>query len=137
MWLRYVFLVFLLNPLAIRAQTEQSLILPDLLEMIQGNAPSLAADSMDIAVAYEQLQRVRNNRMPSLQVNVQASLGTNNNMPGGFFSNGLVPGNSRVRDEANSRTILTDLGVASFDWEVYNFGGYRADTEVAMSELDV
>jgi outer membrane protein TolC len=49
----------------------------------------------------------------------------------------MVPSNSRVRTEGNSSTIFTDLGIASLDWEIYNFGAFKAEQKVAASDLEV
>lgn len=120
---------------SIRAQ--QVITLPDALEQLKQNAPMLAADSAAIIIYQQRLAAIRYSWWPNLQTNVQVALGTNNNLPGGFFSNGLVPSNSRVREQGRSNTILTDLGVASFDWEIYNFGAYDVRNRVAESDLQV
>lgn len=114
-----------------------SVSLVNLLHNIQRRAPSIVADSLDVVLASDRLNELKLGRLPDVKVNYQVNLGTNNNLPGGFFGNGLVPTNSRVRDESSTRTILTDLGVAAFNWEVYDFGGYRASVRVAESEIDL
>ncbi len=119
------------------AGAQQPLPLPTILDLLQQNAPQLISDSAAIEIFEQRAEATRYNWLPNLDVNLQGNLGTNNNLPGGFFSNGLVPSNSRVREVGSSRTILTDLGVASFDWEVYNFGAYTARNRVAVSDLQV
>lgn len=111
--------------------------LKELLARVNTYAPSLAADESAVRLREAQENAVRYNWLPSLKMNVQANIGTNNNLPGGYFSNGIVPGNSRVREADNTSTILTDLGIAAFDWEIYNFGGYAAQRDVARSETDL
>ncbi|MCK7554609.1 TolC family protein [Chitinophaga sedimenti] len=124
--------------LPIHAMAQQQAPAPvglrELLLRVTTNAPSLAADESAIRVKSAQEEATRFNWLPSLKLNYQAALGTNNNIPGGYFSNGIVPGNSRVREAGNNSTILTDLGIAAFDWELYNFGGYNAQRDVAKSE---
>lgn len=130
---------FLLLSICSFAETyaQQFLPLVELVKKVESNAPSLLADSGVIAVRSAQYQAARNNWLPSLRVGYQVALGTNNNLPGGVFSNGMVPSNSRVREWGNSNTILTDLGVINFDWELYNFGSYAAQQRVAASDLNV
>lgn len=119
----------------IRAQ--QPVTLHSALEQLKRNAPMLAADSAAIVVSQQKLAATRYSWWPNLRANMQVALGTNNNLPGGFFSNGLVPSNSRVREQGRSNTVFTDLGVASFDWEIYNFGAYEGRNRVAESDLEV
>ncbi len=118
-------------------KAQQSVPLSSVLERLQQRAPQLITDSAAIHIFEQKVVAARYNWWPSLQINLQGNLGTNNNLPGGFFSNGLVPSNSRVRESGSNRTILTDLGVTSFDWEVYNFGAYAARNKVAIADLQV
>jgi adhesin transport system outer membrane protein len=116
---------------------QSTLSLREILQRVDSRAPSLLADSSLIRVRRLQEDATAYNWLPNLRLNIQADLGTNNNVPGGYFSYGIVPGNSRVRAQGNSSTILTDLGIASFDWEVCNFGAYGAQRRVAASDVQV
>jgi outer membrane protein TolC len=98
--------------------------------------PSLRVDSAAIAIASSSEREFYNVGLPNLKVGYQANLGTNNNVPGGYFSFGIVPGNSRVRAEANNTAILSTLGIVAFDWELYNFGGFHAAQRTARAEVD-
>lgn len=111
--------------------------LSDLIQMSLNHSPGLHADSAAILIKDAQLAAAKYNWLPSLKLNYQTDIGTNNNLPGGYFSYGIVPSNSRVRDRGTSSTILTDLGIAFFDWEIYNFGGFEAQQKVASSDLQV
>jgi outer membrane protein TolC len=111
--------------------------LKQLLESVTTHAPSLLADSASVRIREAQEAATRGNRLPNLKLNYQLDAGTNNNMPGGYFSYGIVPGNSRVRTEGNSDVILSDLGIAAFDWELYNFGGFDAQQKAAHSDVEV
>lgn len=111
--------------------------LKDLLQLVSKKAPALLADSANVRIRKAQEAATRSNWLPALKLDYQADVGTNNNLPGGYFSYGIVPGNSRVRTDGNSSTILTDLGIVSFDWEFCNFGGYAAQRQVAASDVQV
>ncbi|WP_336515929.1 TolC family protein [Pollutibacter soli] len=117
--------------------SQQPLPIRELIARVNSHAPKLASDSAAIAIVQAREAAAKLNRLPSLKMNLQMNLGTNNNMPGGFFSNGIVPGNSRVRESGNSGTALGDLGVIAFDWPVYNFGGYQSELKVAHSDVAV
>lgn len=124
--------------LRVHAQEHQGTVsLQTLLQQVNATAPSIVSDSAAVNVKQAQLEATRYNWLPSLKFNYQANVGTNNNLPGGYFSYGIVPSNSKVRAEGNSSTILTDVGIASFDWEVYNFGAYGAQQKVAASDVQV
>ena len=116
---------------------ENTIKLIDLLKAVNANSPALQSDSASLRIRQMQESAVRGNRLPNLKLNYQVDAGTNNNLPGGFFANGLVPTNSRVRNEGNSSTVLGDLGVASFDWEFYNFGKFAAEQTAAHKEFEL
>lgn len=126
--------LFLLFSFSASAQ-EPVLSLKELLDSVSIKAPSLIADSAAITIRQAQETATRINRLPSLKLNYQAAIGTNNNMPGGYFSYGIVPGNSKVRTEGSSSTILSDLGIVALDWELYNFGGFEAQQQAARSDV--
>jgi len=108
-----------------------------LLDRVNTQSSFLTPDSAAILVRLAQQNATRYNRLPEFKLNAQADLGTNNNLPGGYFSYGIVPGNSRVRNEGNSSTILTDLAIASVNWTIYDFGENNARQQVAASDVQV
>lgn len=116
---------------------QKSINLRDLLSAVNSYSPSLQTDSAAIRIREAQELATRTNRLPSLRLNYQVDAGTNNNLPGGYFTNGIVPANSRVRIEGNSSTVLGDLGIASFDWEIYNFGKFESEQKAAHSDVQV
>jgi outer membrane protein, adhesin transport system len=116
---------------------DNNISLNALLRAVNANSPALQSDSAAIRIRQMQELSVRGNRLPNLKLNYQIDAGTNNNLPGGYFANGIVPGNSRVRNEGNSSTVLGDLGIASFDWEFYNFGKFSAEQTAAHAELEL
>lgn len=110
--------------------------LRDLLTAVDRNSPSLQTDSAAIKIRQMQERATKGSRLPDLRLNYQVDAGTNNNLPGGYFTNGIVPSNAKVRVGGNSSTVLGDMGIAGFDWEFYNFGKYEAEFNVAHSVLE-
>jgi outer membrane protein TolC len=108
-----------------------------LLDKVNTQSAFLTPDSAAILVKLAQQNAARYNRLPEFNLNAQVNLGTNNNLPGGYFSNGIVPGNSKVRTEGNSSTILTDLGIANVNYVLYDFGQNNALQQVAASNVQV
>lgn len=112
--------------------------LKDLLIEVDKKAPSLFTDSAAISIRQAQAAETRNNWLPNLRLNYQADIGTNNNDAGPYFGFGIVPSNSRgVRTESNTSAVLTNLGIAALDWEIYNFGAYGAQNKVANADIAV
>ncbi|OQP43206.1 transporter [Niastella yeongjuensis] len=111
--------------------------LSQLLDRVNTRSAFLTPDSAAVLIKLAQQNATRYNRLPEFKLNAQADLGTNNNLPGGYFSYGIVPGNSRVRNEGNSSTILTDLAIASVNWTIYDFGENNARQQVAASDVQV
>ncbi|OJW18196.1 TolC family protein [Mucilaginibacter sp. 44-25] len=135
---KYWPLVLLLLPNIARSQNTPSISLNSMLEKVTAYAPSLNADAAAIKIRQAQTTEVRNNWLPSLKLNYQADVGTNNNTAGPYFGFGIIPSNSRgVRDESNTSATLTNLGIAALDWEVYNFGAYGAANKAAEANVDV
>ena len=97
----------------------------------------LMADSAAILIKLAQQNAAKYNTLPAFTLNLQGNLGTNNNLPGGYFSYGIVPGNSRVRNEGSGATILTDLAIASVNYTIYDFGERKEQRNVAASEVSV
>lgn len=124
--------------ISVYAQQPAPLSLKVLLNTVDQKAPALLADSAAISIKLAQANEVRNNWLPNLKLNYQADVGTNNNVAGGYFGFGIVPSNSSgVRAQSNTHSALSNLGIASFDWEAYNFGAYAAQNRVANSDVAV
>ena len=128
----------LLLGLSAHAQKDSSISgLKKLLDRVNAQSSFLTPDSAAILIKLAQQNAARYNRLPEFNLNVQADMGTNNNLPGGYFSYGMVPGNSRVRNEGNSSTILTDLAIAAVNWTIYDFGENKTRQQVAASDVQV
>src|SRR3954463_14824267 len=69
-----------------------------LLDRVNNRSAFLTPDSAAILVQLARKNAPRYNRLPEFKLNAKADVGTNNNLPGGYFSYGIVPGNSRVRN---------------------------------------
>jgi outer membrane protein TolC len=123
---------------AAQSQTiDNSVGLKELLDRVGRQSAFLQSDAAAILIKLAQQNAARYNALPEFNLNMQGNLGTNNNMPGGYFSYGIVPGNSKVRSQGSSATILTDLAIASVSWDVYDFGERKAERDVAASEVAV
>ncbi|HEY1202629.1 MAG TPA: TolC family protein, partial [Niastella sp.] len=85
-----------------KSQTSDTSIgLRDLLYRVGKQSAFLVSDSAAILIKLAQQNAAKYNALPAFTLNLQGNLGTNNNLPGGYFSYGIVPGNSRVRNEGS------------------------------------
>jgi len=115
-----------------------SISLTQLLKQVQQYAPSLLADSMALAIKQAEAVEVGNQRSPDLSLSYQVDYGSNNNLAGPYFGYGIVPSNSGGRrPENNYDPVAGSLGIAAFQWELYNFGAYKAQSDVAQAAVDV
>lgn len=121
---------------AVKAQ--QPVTLKQLLNQVVKNAPALITDSSAIQIRQAQAVETRNNWLPNLKLNYQADIGTSNNVTGPYFGFGIIPSSSGGIHATNVTSALSaNLGIAAFDWELYNFGSYGAQNKVAQSNIRV
>src|SRR3569833_3093948 len=119
-------------------QTATPVTLKQLLIRVDQNAPALITDSSAISIRQAQAAEVRNAWLPNLKLNYQTDIGTSNNVTGPYFGFGIIPSSSGgIRTTNNTTSLSTNLGIASFDWEVYNFGAYDAQNKVANRDIEV
>jgi adhesin transport system outer membrane protein len=130
--------LLLLTVIAANAQQSPPVTLKELLNRVDQKAPQLITDSAAILIRRAQAAETHNNWLPNLWLNYQADIGTSNNVIGPYFSLGLVPSSSSGIHNTNVTTAAsTNLGIARLDWEIYNFGAYRAENKVANSNITV
>ncbi len=131
-------LLVLITAAAHAQQSPAPVTLKQLLNSVNQKAPTLLTDSAAIAIRQAQAAEVRNNWLPDLTLNYQADIGTANNVTGPYFGFGIVPSSSGGIHTTNVTTTMADnLGIAAFNWEVYNFGKYGAQNKVANSDVQV
>jgi adhesin transport system outer membrane protein len=123
---------------AANAQQASPVTLKELLNRVNQKAPTLLTDSAAILIRKAQATETRANWLPNLKLNYQADIGSSNNTTGPYFGFGIIPSSSGGIHNTNVTTAISDnLGIAAFDWEVYNFGKYAAENKVANSDITV
>ena len=119
-------------------QTPPPVTLKQLLNSVDQKAPQLITDSAAINIRKAQAAETRNAWLPDLTLNYQADIGTSNNVTGPYFGFGVIPSSSGGIHNSSVNTTLSDnLGIAALNWEVYNFGKYGAQNNVANSDIAV
>lgn len=130
--------LLLLAAIGVYAQQSPPVTLKELLNKVDQKAPQLLTDSAAILIRRAQANEVHNNWLPNLKLNYQADIGTSNNTTGPYFGFGIIPSSSGGIHNTSVTTALSDnLGIAALDWEVYNFGKYGAQNQVANSDVTV
>lgn len=77
-------------------------------------------------------------RLPNINTLYQATLGSANNVQGGYLAMGVIPSVSGGRRSYNNFGPQSgNTALAGIDWEVTNFGGFQARTDLARSNLSV
>jgi adhesin transport system outer membrane protein len=103
------------------------------------NYPSILAREAQIRSAQASVTETRDQRLPSLNLFEQVNMGTTNNLGGDYFSIGIVPSITGVgaRTENLSTVSSGNIGVAYLQWQLTNFGGFKAGVLEAGSRLRV
>lgn len=130
-------LVFLTEMLSAQ-EHDHKLSVAELVSSVTSKAPSLIADSSAISIRQGIAQETKYNWLPSIKVNYQTDLGTNNNVPGAYFGFGIVPSNTGgVRASNDPSNAISNLGIATLDWEIYNFGLFKAQNSASSADIKV
>jgi adhesin transport system outer membrane protein len=117
---------------------DRTLSVADLVSSVTSKAPSLIADSAAVRIRQSLAKETKYNWLPSIKLNYQADLGTNNNVPGAYFGFGIVPSNTGgVRPANDPSNAISNLGVATLDWEICNFGLFNAQNKAALADVHV
>jgi len=131
-------LCILLLLVSAAASAQQSVTLRQILSSTDQRAPQLITDSAAIKIRQAQADEVHDAWLPNLKLSYQADEGTSNNVIGAYFGFGMVPSSSSGVHSTNLTTAASyNLGIAAFDWEVYNFGAYGAANKVANANVTV
>lgn len=103
------------------------------------NYPSIRAREAMLRSGQAAVAETKDHRLPSLNLYEQVDAGTSNNLGAAYFSAGIVPSLSGVsaRPENLGTVSSGNIGAAYLQWQVTNFGGFRAEVREAYSRLKV
>ena len=133
---RILGLLFLVVPLPVIAQT---LSMYDAVNKAIVNYPLLRQRQAEVEAGRAHIRTVNGNRLPSLLLQDQLNMGTNNAVQGPYFSLGIVPSTSGG-NSANPVRNSPDPGniaISFLQWEFCNFGYYNAQQKSAKAQLSV
>jgi outer membrane protein TolC len=130
--------VFLLLCISTRVTAQQPLNLYDAANRAIANYPLIRQREADVAAGRAHINTVNGNRLPSLLLNDQLTVGTSNSLDGSYFPLGIVPSTSGSINATNNSAASTgNVAISFLQWEFYNFGYYRAQTKEAKAQLAI
>ncbi len=119
-------------------QAQNLLSLHQALASMEKNYPSLQIKRSLVEAARAHALQVAHERTPSLKLMEQFEGGTNNNLIGTIFPNGIVPsvGGGNRRNNI-SDVQFGNIAIGLLEWELINFGAYRAKDLAAKANIEV
>ena len=103
------------------------------------NYPLIQQRQAEVSAGKAHVTTVNGNRLPSLVLQDQLDMGTNNALQGAYFSMGMVPstpgGNSSLPATGNPNP--GNVALSYLQWDFYNFGYYQAQRKEANAQLAV
>lgn len=100
--------------------------------------PTLAAQRSALDAIRANARVIHDNRLPNVRLHDQIDAGTANGLSGSYFSLGLIVPTSGGRRSGNRMDLASgNIALASMDWEVYNFGRFKAEDQLARADITV
>lgn len=103
----------------------QVLRLPDAVNKAIDNYPLIKQRQAVIAAQSAHIATVAGNRLPSLKIYDQVTLGTDNSVNGSYFP-GIVSTSGGIHAANNSDAASGNIALSQLEWEFCNFGYYHA-----------
>lgn len=120
------------------AQNQSYLPLGKAVNLAIAHYPSIQSKQAIVDASKASLKETENAWLPNLKLSDQFDAGTNNSLNGSYFPMGIVPSSSGGRRLENNASMASgNVATIYGDWEIYNFGGYRARNEEARAALKV
>ncbi|WP_428657722.1 TolC family protein [Runella sp.] len=116
----------------------QVLTMEGAVEATLSQYPTLAAQRAALEAIRANARVVRDNRLPNVRLHDQINVGTANGLSGSYFSLGLIVPTSGGRRSENRMDLASgNIALATMDWEVYNFGRFKAEDQLARTDISV
>lgn len=134
---KHLFLYFLIISCTISARG-QILSMEQAVDAALAKYPTIEAQKAALAGMQAAANVLKANRLPNVRLHDQIDVGTANGLSGSYFSMGLiVPTSGGRRDENRMDLASGNIALATADWEVYNFGRYKAEDQLAQADIAV
>lgn len=113
--------------------------LPQLLEQSKQNYPLLKAKQSETVSASKRVNAAQTDYLPTVLLNSQYTVSSNNNMTGSFYPNDAIgiSTTGAALPQDNYQGVPSGLSSLAIDWRVFNFGKVRAGLNVAKQNEQV
>jgi outer membrane protein TolC len=102
------------------------------------NLPLLMEKKAIINSGHSTVKDVRHQFIPFLRANAQVDMGTDNSLPGSYYTFGIIPSTSSgISNQNNGQTALGSLATIYGQYTVLDFGYRKASIESAISNVGV
>lgn len=135
--IHYQYLLLTIILLLIKQYSQaQVLSLYDAVDKTITNYPLLQQRASEVAANRAHIKTVNGYRLPTLKLMDEVTAGTANSLPGGYFSQGIIPSVSGSITSAQSTDVASgNFAVSYLDWPFYTFGYYNAQKKNAAAAL--
>jgi outer membrane protein TolC len=132
-----LFLIALLIPISgIFGQKPYSL--SSLTDSALRNLPLLMEKKAIINSGQSAVKDTRHQFIPFLRANAQVNMGTDNSLPGSYYTFGIIPSTSSgISNQNNGQTALGSLATVYGQYTVLDFGYRKASIQSAISNVGV
>lgn len=117
--------------------TAQVLNLYDAVNKSVANYPLLQQRQAEVSAGRAHVTTINGNRLPTLILQDQATIGSDNSIQGPYFSMGMVPSTPGSYSSVSGSPIAGNVAISFLKWEFFTFGYYNAQQQDARSQLAV
>jgi outer membrane protein TolC len=113
--------------------------LPELLQRVSADYPTIKAKEASIKAASYRLQSAKKDYLPGLVVADQHQFSTNNGLEGSYLSNGAtaISTSGGIRNQNIYQPVFGSFTTLMIDWHAFNFGKVRESVKFANSQVQV
>ncbi len=100
--------------------------------------PSIEAQRAALSQFQASARVLTDSRLPNVRLHDQIDIGTANGLSGSYFSMGMIVPTSGGRRPENRMDLTSgNIALATADWEVYNFGRFRAEDQLVSADIAI
>lgn len=130
-------LLLYLSPMLLFAQM-QPVSLQMLVDSATRHLPLLEQKRSLVKSANAQVDYVRHNFLPSFTIADELTLGTDNSIPGSYWSFGIIPSTSSgIRSSNDYQSAFGNIAILYGQYQLINFGLKNAKVQQAQTNADV
>jgi len=117
---------------------QKNYTLSALIDSAKNYFPELQRKNAQLSAAKAAVADTRNLYLPSMRLNEQVNISTDNSLAGSYLSFGMIPSTSAgVRAENNSQATTGNIGILQSQYDLVDFGYRKAQMNRAQSYVDL